>query len=134
MKGGKKGHYGKFVSTSRPLQPVAKDSAMKAQTMEDYAHERSHILWTIIQDAVILLINFIFNKKSKCPQRAHLHVQNQSKKSKRSNDSHSSAKLLKIMLVMSFDCTPVTQSLLCLISLMCVAPLNYSGQASKNSL
>ena len=63
MKGGKKGHYAKFVSTSRPLQPVAKDSTAKAQTMKDYAHDRSHILWTIIQDAKILLINFIFEQE-----------------------------------------------------------------------
>ena len=43
------------------------------------------------------------------------------KKSKRSDSSHSSAKLKKMLLVMSLKYTPVKQSILCLIFLLSVA-------------
>ena len=56
------------------------------------------------------------------------------KKSKTSDRSHSWKKLQNCQ-IMSLENTPVTESILCLILLMWVAPLlNYSGQESKNNL
>ena len=55
-------------------------------------------------------------------QMIHIHVQNLKKKS---------------VLVMSLKCTPVTESILCLVFLMYEANIwcaNYSGQKSKNIL
>ena len=63
-----------------------------------------------------------------------MNIQPYNKNSKCSDDSHSSA---KIVLVRSLKYTPVTQSILCLIFFnVCSnhAPLNHSGQGSKNNL
>ena len=59
------------------------------------------------------------------------------KNNKHSNDSHSSAKLKKIMLVLLLKYTPVMQSILCLTFSMNVRTtqcLNYGGQESKKTI
>ena len=55
-------------------------------------------------------------------------------KSKCSDDSHSSATLKKIMLVMSLNYTPVTQSILCLIFSVHVRTMTFKLQWTKKKL
>lgn len=53
-------------------------------------------------------------------------------KSKHSDNSHSGAKLTKVVLVVSRKLTPVTQSILCLIVLMYEATIQGLTTVDKN--